>query len=162
MRGQSSLSSLWTPTSSDMRVEMRTMFHHVVGQQQCAGEATSDKNTDRLYKLAKNDETWPTTPCRGVDHPESTEGYQGQSSPELRPVGLCTILSYFMSCLFLFQCAVVWLEVWMLFLCFDEVRRSWIYFWGWMKYLAAGIESPACQWNHMSSVGSVASTFKGI
>lgn len=83
--------------------------------------------------------------------------------PEERHFGLCRVLSYFMSCLFSFQCALfVWLEVWMLFLCFDEVRRSWIYLWGWMKYLLAWIESPACQWNHMLSVGSVASTFKGI
>lgn len=85
---------------------MMTIFHHMVEQQQGAGEATLDKNTDRLDKLDKNDETWPTTLCRGVDHPESTEGYQGQSSPELRHFGLCTILVYV---IFSFQCAlVVW------------------------------------------------------
>lgn len=58
-----------------------------MGQQQCAGEATfQKKHTNRLDELDKKDETVPTKLCWGEDHPESTEGYKGQSSPNYATV----------------------------------------------------------------------------
>lgn len=155
MKGQSSLTS----RSFDMRVEMMTMFHHMVEEQQCAGETTLDKNTDRLDKLDKKDETWPTTLCQGV-----AEGYQGQSSPELRHFGLCIILVYFMS---YFHSNVLLLSGCKCGCCFYVLmgcRTQLNLLLGMNEVpvcLPAWIESPACQWIHMLSVGSVASTFKG-